>query len=337
MDGTTLAATGKPQRLEPPRGPRVEVSARTDLQLCPPGKRCARAGLPHLPGGLQRSHSNPGVVLASPGCALFEEQCSRAEARLHHTRSVKEVAKRTHDMTTGSVMTLTAPRASSSGVKPEGLSASAAMNGTLDLSSLSAAEVAQAFHGYDSRKHGWHVPSGHAEQTRLLDPGEQGSWAWTMRKARDHIGYGDIANPNVNRSDFQGTAISGDAPDWFIGTRTLDAPFSTKTVPARRCPRVTIEGKEMKVRAKTFKQGEGLSTTVTIHDSSRPPTPTKREDPRPKWMIAADVQRLETPRPKRSHLEGSGGRVRSERLPVSNFATKDPRYMHLSMHTMRAG
>eukprot|EP00971_Amphidinium_carterae_P264991 5256771-Amphidinium_carterae.1 len=46
---------------------------------------------------------------------------------------------------------------------------------------------------------------------------------------------------------------------------------------ARRCPRVTVEGKNMKVRSKTFERGDCLSTTVHVHDSSRPPTPPPRQ------------------------------------------------------------
>jgi len=249
---------------------------------------------------------------------------------MEHTRGMAKLA---HDMTGSPAWVPPGPPTRRSGSATP-LTATASMKGSLNLSGISHEEV---FNGFDSRKHGWHVPHGHAEQTRLLDPAQEGSWAWTMRKARDHIGYGDIANPCINRTDFQGTAVSGDSPDWFIGSRTVDAPFSTKTVPARRCPRVAIEGKTMKTRAKSFQRGDCLSTTVTIHDTSRPPTPPPRQDTRPKWMIAANVEHLETPRAKRCHLHGSGGRPKPDNLPVSNFTTKDPRYMHLSMHTMRAG
>jgi len=281
-----------------------------------------------------RAHSQPSAVIASPGSLLFEDRRQQAEGGLRHVEHTRGMAKLAHDMSRGSAVdyrpVIVAPATKRS---LSATAASASMKGSLNLSGLTE----DAFDGFNSRKHGWHIPHAHAEQTRLLDPAQEGSWAWTMRKARDHIGYGDISNPCVNRSDFQGTTVSGDAPNWFIGLRTMPGPMSTKAVPARRCPRVTVEGKNMKVRSKTFERGDCLSTTVHVHDSSRPPTPPPRQDTRPKWMIAANVEHLETPRAKRCHLQGSGGRPKAANLPVSNFTTKDPRYMHLSMHTMRAG
>merc|ERR550525_881988 len=68
---------------------------------------------------------------------------------------------------------------------------------------------------YDSRKHGWYHPQGQLEHARLADPSEHGSWAWMARKARDHTGYGD--NGIVSSGDTQCSAVSEDAPHWFIG------------------------------------------------------------------------------------------------------------------------
>jgi len=102
---------------------------------------------------------------------------------------------------------------------------------------------------------------------------DKGSWVWTMQKARDHIGYGP--DGRVTQEDIQITAVSGDNPDWFIGNRTVPGPLTTKKVPVRRCPESKIEGDIMKVRAKTYAQGEGLSTIETLHETSRPPTAPK--------------------------------------------------------------
>merc|ERR1740138_669124 len=85
---------------------------------------------------------------------------------------------------------------------------------------------------YNHERHGWHDPRGQSETMRLKHPPNEGSWAWHMRKARDHVGYGD--DGVVNWGDVQVTAVSGDGPDWFVGTRTVPGPFNTKYVPVRR-------------------------------------------------------------------------------------------------------
>jgi len=94
-----------------------------------------------------------------------------------------------------------------------------------------------------------------------------------MHKARDHNGYG--LDGIVDRRDLQVTAVSEDAPGWMIGTRTLSGPLWTKKNPVRRCPFVHIDGKNLKIQARTYAQGPGLSCIEQMHDRSTPPTPAR--------------------------------------------------------------
>jgi len=125
--------------------------------------------------------------------------------------------------------------------------------------------------GFDVSKHGWHHPAAQARRLELADPARPGCWAEAMRKAKDHTGYGERGL--VDTRQIQITAVSGDAPGWFNGTRTLPGPRGTKKHPVRRCPLVQLEGKAFTVRARTFELGEGLSTSEHYHDRHTPPTP----------------------------------------------------------------
>jgi len=166
---------------------------------------------------------------------------------------------------------------------------------------------------FDATKHSWHHPAGQAEVLRLADQKQPGSWAKMMHKARDHNGYGD--DGIVDARDVQITAVSGDAPDWFNGTRTLPGPRGTKKHPVRRCPFVQIEGKTVKVRARTYSLGDGLSTVERYHERPSPPTPApglraRRHD---------DGEN----KAKRCNLELGGCQTRPDPLPASGHVSYD--------------
>eukprot|EP00413_Alexandrium_margalefii_P001971 CAMPEP_0204524834 /NCGR_PEP_ID=MMETSP0661-20131031/7583_1 /ASSEMBLY_ACC=CAM_ASM_000606 /TAXON_ID=109239 /ORGANISM="Alexandrium margalefi, Strain AMGDE01CS-322" /LENGTH=237 /DNA_ID=CAMNT_0051530601 /DNA_START=1 /DNA_END=714 /DNA_ORIENTATION=- len=148
--------------------------------------------------------------------------------------------------------------------------------GTMRMSRSAGALEGGGLDGaYDSSKHSWAHPLARAEQKRLASSRhEPGSWAWSMFKARNHTGYG--VDGMVDRRDVQSTAVSGDGPEWFVGTRTVTGPMSTKKYPVRRCPFVEIEGKELKVRPRTFKREDDLGCTATLHDR----LPTQGSDAR---------------------------------------------------------
>lgn len=172
-----------------------------------------------------------------------------------------------------------------------------------------------SYDNYSAAGHGWHDPHGQMETNRLNDPSRGRSWAWTMRKARDHIGYGD--DGMVNWGDVQGTAVSGDNPDWFVGTRTVPGPFSTKTVPVKRCPFVHIDGKEMRVRAKSYQQGPHLNTGETLHATHKVPAQAKKK---------AFINPMEqVNRAKLCSLVHGGCQSKGEDLPLSRHVCKEGR------------
>jgi len=145
--------------------------------------------------------------------------------------------------------------------------------------SRSFPELALACTGYDPRRHGWYDPRGMAESTRLssserLPDGSamRGTWTWTMNKARNHIGAGQ----NGIITDTSSTMVSGDSPEWFTGIRTQLGPFNCKAVPVRRCPKNYIDGKTLRVQARTYEQGDCLDIIDHVQEGSRVQTPERR-------------------------------------------------------------
>jgi len=155
----------------------------------------------------------------------------------------------------------------------------------------SSTDLAMARTGYDASKHGWYDPRGLSESHMLAThdrfpdgSAPPGSWTWTMNKARNHIGAG--MNGIMDSSDVSSTMVSGDSPDWFIGLRTVPGPFNCKAVPVRRCPKNYIEGKTLRVRARSYEQGACLDITEHLQDRSRLPSPDGPRRPRisePAW------------------------------------------------------
>jgi hypothetical protein len=137
-----------------------------------------------------------------------------------------------------------------------------------------------------------------------------------MRKARDHIGYGD--DGMVNWGDIQTTAVSGDGPDWFVGSRTVPGPFTTKTVPVRRHPYVNIEGKDMLIRGKTFETGPYLDCIEKLHDYNRVPEPHKMT--RPAMKVISDKNKA-----KYCSLIQGGVQTKANPMPMSNHIVKEGR------------
>lgn len=242
---------------------RVQPSQDLDTALNPPGKLCAPLGIPNLTGSLNRSQSHPNMAFTLPsGWAEDIRQGNLGRSREYKDRQ-RNTAALSHSMTAGAWGNLSATLRPGT-CAPMGPPGGGHTQGALNLRPATTDR-------YDISKHSWHHPLGQAESIRLCKPEQPGSHAWKMRKARDHIGYGD--DGIVDRGDIQITAVSGDGPDWLVGTRTLPGPFGTKKYPVRRCPRKDIEGNEVKIRGKTYQQGPGLSTLETLHDTPKPRTP----------------------------------------------------------------
>jgi hypothetical protein len=136
-----------------------------------------------------------------------------------------------------------------------------------------------------------------------------------MRKARDHVGYGD--DGIVNWGDVQTSAVSGDVPDWFVGPRTQVGPMNTKYVPVRRCPVVKIQGKEMTIRAKSYEQGAALDTVETLHPGPKPVRPAEVERPK---TVAMMMEREHNAKKNNFH-PGGGIQVKENAFPASALRT----------------
>jgi hypothetical protein len=254
--------------------PKVAINKQNDMALKPAGKRCAAAGLPNLPGGVMRCHSMPGRALTCPSGWLAEELSRCRHQSNQHQETLRATSSQAHSVHNGSWPDL------QSSLRPNTVAVERVPGGGRTQGARSMrpmTEGSMSYAEFDPAKHGWHDPRGQMEQTRLCDPSQGRSWAWTMRKARDHTGYGIEGMPT--HGDIQGTAVSGDGPDWFVGPKTVTGPFSTKTVPTRRCPVAQIDGQTMRLRGKTYEHPGNLQITETLHDGNKVPEKSRRARP----------------------------------------------------------
>jgi len=247
----------------------------------------------------------PNQVFAGPGSWLDHDRLRLASRGREYQDRLTDSMRMRHTASGGAWGELdlfTRPSTSSRPVPAGGAS-----QGPRDLRPrTSAAE-------YDPAKHGWYHPCGQAEMARLADQKQKNSWAWTMHKARDHNGYGE--DGLVDARDIQITAVSGDTPDWFLGTRTLAGPLSTKKHPVRRCPFVQIDGKTVRVQAKTYAQGDGMGAIESLHDRNTPPTPVP--------IIRAPRYDDMESKATRCNLELGGCQGRPEVLPSCGHVSYD--------------
>jgi len=262
--GATIASIGFTENCSSPANyayGTVSIGKENDMKLRPSGKRCAPEGLPNLPGGMMRCHSMPGRAMTCPSGWMHEELQRMHKQSSDHQETLRATSAYTAQAMNGTLESL------SGSIRPCTVAVERSPGGGRTQGARTMrpmTEGAVAYDGYDSRKHGWHDPRGQLEHARLTDPTQEGSsWAWTMRKARDHTGY----EGTVSTGDTQVTAVSGNGPAWFLGTKTVPGPFSTKTIPVRRCPFNNIDGKHMKARGKTYEQGETLNIQETLHPS----------------------------------------------------------------------
>lgn len=297
--------------------PRVVVGRDMDARLRPPGKQCARAGLPNLAGGMMRCHSMPGQALTCPNGWLAEKLERRKEQSRQRQETLRATSAHSFSLHEGSWSELHHTLRPST-TACERVPGGGRTQGARSMRPMT--EGAITHDHYDPAKHGWHDPRGQLEQTRLSEPGNPRSHAWVTRKSRDHLGYGQ--GGSVGHGDVQGTAVSGDGPEWFVGTKTVPGPFSTKTVPVRRCPFVHIEGQTMRARGREYHQGDNMDIAETMHETNKiPERPRMKEkkDPMRKFnsakycsLIHGGCQTKLNPMPLSRHVISEGRTQRFE-------------------------
>lgn len=270
----------------------------------------------------------PNSITCAPGSWLHHKTMLADNRSQMHRDQMRDTANASNNMATGSwgghAGTMRPPHTIKAELAPAG---GGAHGPKLMRPSSSASQ-------FDHTKHGWHTQQGAAEARRLVNPREEGSWSWTMGKARNHIGYGD--DGIVDRRDVQITAVSGDGPSWLVGTRTLFGPRHTNSVPVRRCPFVDVvevEGgkPQLRIRAKTYTQGFGLAATEVLHDGPTPPTP-KPGVRDPMHPMNWDPM-MRDPIARRNNLWG-GCRSKTPFIPRSNHVTYESHAVP-SMRTMQ--
>merc|ERR1719356_1683119 len=142
-------------------------------------KNCAAMGLPHLPGGVERSTLEPDKVLTCPGGWLDRKTKRRQAAGLEYSQRMKDATKMS-TMAAGGVVGERGAAMGQRSISAASLPGGGVTQGVRTL----AASASQG--SYDPSKHGWYHPLGQQEEQRLANQKEVGSWAWTMHKAKDH-------------------------------------------------------------------------------------------------------------------------------------------------------
>lgn len=168
--------------------------------------------------------------------------------------------------------------------------------------------------GYDPTKHAWYHPKGRAKQAQLkqehgADPNSrQGSWLHDMRKAKDHVGYG---NGSMARGRIQTTAVSREVPDWMVGVRMADPPPPF----VQRFPAWEVTDGKVAMNTRIFEHGPNFSVKEKRATLERPrsavvaSTATTREK-RNNWVAG------ERPSSAPS-LRSNSGRQRPRSAPCS--------------------
>lgn len=249
----------------------------------------------------------PNDVLAGPGSWLEQDRARLGSRGREHAAMQTELMASRSSVAGGAWTDATAHLRPSTA--SQALAAGGTMHGAKQIHQMRPQTT-----GYDIAKHGWYHPAGQAELSRLADQKQHGSWAWMMHKAKDHNGYGEDGLVDVR--DTQPTAVSGETPHWFVGTRTFPGPKATKKNPVMRCPYMQIEGKEVKVRAKTYTLGEGMSAIEHLHDRTTPPTP-------PSYIRAARHDDYENKAIRENFFLRGGCNVRRFELPRTTHVTYD--------------
>lgn len=119
----------------------------------------------------------------------------------------------------------------------------------------------------------WNSHAGQAfEQKHLYNENSPSSYYWILNKSKNHMGYG--VDGRVNPGEVQTTAVSGDAPQWMVGPRTFNGPFSTKTVPVRRCPDMELNPERGLIYThKTYHQGDCMDIAEVHRELDASGTP----------------------------------------------------------------
>jgi hypothetical protein len=267
--------------------PKVEVERWKEALLTLDGKRCAPAGLKHLPGTTGRSMSTG--VLAGPGTTaqtLRRQNSSRH--RREESRRRKQIRRNPAQAPWNDpCFTSSAPGTPTDAVGRPSTSPCISVPGQATESSETKLEVPLGkggyIHGskimepdpigYDPVKHGWYHPKGRAVQAKLKasGPEEYGSWEWDIRKAKDHIGF---PARDVGRGHVIKTHVSNAGPDWFLSVKMDRAPNGGSRLPACAIKSDTTKPQEsvLCMKSRIFEKGPNLS--VRERGVERPSTAT---------------------------------------------------------------
>lgn len=123
---------------------------------------------------------------------------------------------------------------------------------------------------YRPKTHAWIHPEGRAHQDMLYFNQGPRSFAADIRKAHDHIGYGDGI---LGYGDIQHTSISSDFPEWGSGPRTVPGPYGTQGLKGDRVGRYmkpVISQGQMRTLVPSFQRGPNLSIVENWYDPWEP-------------------------------------------------------------------
>lgn len=240
---------------------RVHVSHANDALLNPQGKRCA-ANRPHLPGALGRTLTEP--ILRPPEGWMHERG-----------RRMDETSRKERMFLSASALLNPSVNADKPDLYALGNKDPSALGSDRFMPHGGRMQGARrpdqrefGIKDYDGCRHGWYHPKANAWQKMLRFDGGNRSWAWDIRKSKDHIGYGD---GTIGFGDVQESAISRESPDWMVGVRMIEGPYGVPRFPA--CE-VNDDG-ELQMNNRVFSKGPNLSIIET--EIAKPSTFVKHE------------------------------------------------------------
>jgi len=287
------------------------------------GKRRAPQGLPHLPGG----------AFGRPmwddywKCAVVGQHKARMESGEQLVRATRGWQRRTAavnpSLNPGTVV-LAVPQTDytySFGEHATGRGESKPMQVPPD----------------SPNKYGWYHQARRNAVGRGRPNRETQLWAQTIKKSKDHIGYG---NGMIGYGDVQSTSLAGDSPSWMFGMRMIPGVVGSGFP---RWPYSMVEATdkskgELVCKNRYFQRGPNLSTIEQI--GGKPPHRCDRQvlDFRQKLYksISARDQINRVDDKAASSLKHAGSVCKTPRFPISEYKSTDPDFNKFGLETNRS-
>jgi len=153
---------------------------------------------------------------------------------------------------------------------------------------------------------------------RKLPNREKEYWAQTIKKSKDHIGYG---NGMIGYGDVQSTSLAEDCPSWMFGMRMMPGVVGSGFPRWQYC---MVEDGQLVTKPRYFQRGANLGTIETIGGKKPPRYDRTVLDYRQALAVSTKPKINHFDDKSKSSLIGGGCVCEKPYLPNSGHQTKDP-------------